>query len=155
MINTLKRTTLMVADAARSRSFYAGVLGFTPWYDNTVPVAPGMLPLPGDAGAQTRLIIMRAQDPRIGMIGLLQITAPEPAPRDRPAAPLRVGDVLFVVESGDVAAIAGAVEAHGGRLFAAPYDWSVPAQGTGSPKRLRTTSFFDPDGFFWEASQAL
>jgi catechol 2,3-dioxygenase-like lactoylglutathione lyase family enzyme len=136
MSNIVKRTTLIVRDAARSLEFYRDVLGLTVWYDDEVVLGGVTLPV-GARGDRTRLVVMRADDPLVGMVGLLQFTAP---PLPAPAAERRtlgIGDVVSVMQT-DVQAAPHAFEVRG---------------ADGTPLRMTTLSFWDPDGYFFEISQ--
>lgn len=150
MPNILKRTTLIVADAGRSLAFYRDLLGFSVWYDGEI-VLSGRGLAAGAAGDRTRLVIMQAADPVIGMIGLLQWVEPAlpaPPPRER----LGVGDVVFVMQGDDVAATHRRLVAAGARVFAEPHPFEV--QGAdGALLRMTSMSFWDPDGYFIELNQ--
>jgi catechol 2,3-dioxygenase-like lactoylglutathione lyase family enzyme len=149
--NVVKRTTLIVRDAGRSLAFYRDVLGMTVWYDDTIVLGGVTLPV-GARGDRTRLVIMRAQDPVIGMIGLLEFTEPRlPAPpEDRRG--LGIGDVVFVMQTDDVAALHERLRDAGARVHAAPHPFEVRG-ADGSLLRMSTVSFWDPDGYFFEANQ--
>ena len=75
MPNLVKRTTLIVRSVARSVAFYRDVLGFSVWYDDQIELS-GVGLAAGKRGDQTHLVIMKAADPVVGMIGLLEFTAP-------------------------------------------------------------------------------
>jgi catechol 2,3-dioxygenase-like lactoylglutathione lyase family enzyme len=75
MPTIVKRTTLIVRDLERSLAFYRDVLGFRVWYDDRI-VLSGIGLAAGAQGDRTRLVIVRAEDPVVGMIGLLQFTEP-------------------------------------------------------------------------------
>ena len=78
--NIIKRTTLFVRDIQVSRHWYEYVLGLTVWYDNEF-ILSGQGLAAGQAGDKTHLMILKCEDPVIGMIGLLQwIDPPMPAP---------------------------------------------------------------------------
>lgn len=151
MQNILKRTTLIVRDAGRSTRFYRDVLGFTVWYDDEI-VLGGIGLAAGKRGDRTRLIIMKAQDPVIGMIGLLQFTEPTlPAPgveRTR----LGIGDVVFVMQTDDVRAVHGRLVEWGARIHAEPHDFKVRG-ADGVEISMSTLSFWDPDGYFFEINE--
>ena len=151
MQNILKRTTLIVRDAERSRRFYVDVLGFEPWYDDEI-VLGGVGLAAGAKGDRTRLVIVRAQDPQIGMLGLLQFTEPSlPAPATERGR-LGIGDVVFVMQTDDVAEVHRRLEHWGARIHAAPHAFEVRG-ADGQLVRMTTVSFFDPDGYFFEVNQ--
>lgn len=151
MENVVKRTTLIVHDAGTSLRFYRDVLGMGVWYDDEI-VLSGRGLAAGRAGDRTRLVIMQAQDPVIGMIGLLQwVEPPLPAPaagRER----LGIGDVVFVIQSDDVLEAYRRLQGWGARIFAEPYEFRV--RGAGGEELVMTSiSFWDPDGYFYEMNQ--
>jgi catechol 2,3-dioxygenase-like lactoylglutathione lyase family enzyme len=149
--NILKRTTLIVADAERSLAFYRDLLGFGLWYDGEI-VLSGRGLAAGAAGDRTRLVIVKAADPVIGMIGLLQWVEPAlPVPVE-PRSRLGVGDVVFVMQGEDVAATHRRLVAAGARIFAEPHPFEVRG-ADGSLLRMTSMSFWDPDGYFIELNQ--
>lgn len=153
MPNVLKRTTLIVRDAERSLAFYRDVLGMTVWYDDEV-VLSGRGLAAGEPGGRTRLVIMQAQDPVIGMLGLLQFVDP---PLEAPAEGrerLAIGDVVFVVQADDVAAVRRCLGEHGARVHAEPHAFEVRG-ASGELIRMTSLSFWDPDGYFFEVNQRL
>lgn len=151
MNNVLKRTTLIVRDAERSLAFYRDVLGMTVWYDDEI-VLSGHGLAAGAPGDRTRLVIMQAQDPVIGMLGLLQFTSP---PLDAPARArqrLAIGDVVFVVQTDDVDAVWRRLVDWGARVHAAPHAFEVRG-ADGTLVRMTSLSFWDRDGDFFEVNQ--
>jgi hypothetical protein len=97
-------------------------------------------------------VILRAADPVIGMIGLLQWVEP---PLPVPAAPrtrLGIGDVVFVMQTDDVGEVHRRLEDWGARIHAAPHAFEVRG-ADGHLARMTTVSFFDPDGYFFEVNQ--
>lgn len=151
MSNVLKRTTLIVGDVARSMAFYRDVLGLTVWYDDEIILGGVSLPV-GQRGDRTRLVIMKSEDPVIGMLGLLQFTDP---PLPVPAAQrtrLGIGDVVFVMQTEDVEEVHGRLLAAGARVHAAPHEFSVRG-ADGAEVTMTTLSFWDPDGYFFEINE--
>ena len=148
MPNVLKRTTLIVADLERSLAFYRDLLGFSVWYDGEITLS-GQSLAAGRAGDRTRLVILRAQDPVIGMLGLLQWLEPSlPAPA-QPRSRLGVGDVVFVLQGDDVVGTHRRLVAAGARVFSGPHPFEVRG-ADGSLLRMTSISFWDPDGYFIE-----
>lgn len=150
MSTIVKRTTLIVRDLERALAFYRDVLGFAVWYDGEI-VLSGVGLAAGRAGDRTRLVIVKAQDPVVGMIGLLQFTAPElpaPPPRER----LGIGDVVFVMQTDDVHAVHDRARAFGARIHAAPHAFEV-AGASGERLSMTSLSVWDPDGYFIEVNQ--
>lgn len=150
--NIVKRTTLLVRDMAASKRWYEHVLGMTVWMD-TEFVLSGQGLAAGKAGDRTHLVIMRAKDPRIGMIGLLQwIDPPKPSPE--PPTAVDYGMPVFVVESRDAHEVARRARELGTRVHAEPRPWSTRGAG-GELRHLVGTSVFDPDGHFFECNQVV
>ena len=150
MPTIVKRTTLIVRDVRRSQAFYRDVLGFTTWYDDEIVISGRGLAA-GKAGDRTRLVIMRATDPVIGMIGLLQFVAdelPAPAPRER----LGIGDVVFVLSTDDVAGLYERARAFPARIYAEPHAYAVRG-ADGNLLRMTSMSVWDPDDYFLEINE--
>ena len=151
MENILKRTTLIVRDADASLRFYRDVLGLTVWYDGEI-VLSGRGLAAGAAGDRTRLVIMQARDPVVGMVGLLQwVEPPLPAPpgeRER----LGIGDVVFVMQTDDVREVYRRLQAAGARIFAEPHRFEVRGADEGMLE-MTSISFWDPDGDFIEMNE--
>jgi len=149
----VRRTTLVVRDIGRSVAFYRDALGLSVYYDSELELSGRVMPI-ASAGAKCHLVIMQADDPWIGMLGLMQVTdPPEPDPgpyRQR----LSIGDVAFVMASDDAHAVFERVRASGVQLIAEPEESSVPKPGGGEIHMI-TSSFFDPDGYFIEVNQRL
>jgi catechol 2,3-dioxygenase-like lactoylglutathione lyase family enzyme len=153
MHNVLKRTTLVVRDAQRSLAFYRDVLDMTVWYDDEI-VLSGHGLAAGGPGDRTRLVIMQAQDPVIGMLGLLQFIVPplEAPPVERQR--LGIGDVVFVMQTDDVDAVYRRLADGRARVHAAPHVFEVRG-ADGHLVRMTSLSFWDPDGYFFEVNQRM
>ena len=146
----VKRTTLIVRDVNRSVAFYRDVLRLSVWYDDEI-VLSGTGLAAGAKGDRTRLVIMKAQDPVIGMIGLLEFTEPrlpEPAPRTR----LGIGDTVFVLQGKDVASVHQRAIDFGARIHAAPHRFEVRG-ADGRMISMTSLSLWDPDDFFIEYNE--
>lgn len=146
----VKRTTLIVRDLARSVAFYRDVIGLSVWYDDTIELS-GVGLAAGKKGDQTHLVIMKSQDPIVGMIGLLEFTAPrlpEPPRRER----LGIGDVVFVMQGDDVAGVHRRALEFGARIHAAPHTFEVRG-ADGRQISMTSLSLWDPDDYFIEFNQ--
>jgi len=151
MNTILKRTTLIVRDLDRSLRFYRDVLGLTVWYDDHI-VLSGRGLAAGAAGDRTRLVIMRAADPLVGMIGLLQWEEPPLPPPARARERLGIGDVVFVLQTDDLQAVRSRLGAFGARIFAEPHRFEVRG-ADGQMLSMTSMSFWDPDGYFFDLNQ--
>jgi catechol 2,3-dioxygenase-like lactoylglutathione lyase family enzyme len=146
----VKRTTLIVRDLRRSISFYRDVLGLSVWYDDEI-VLSGVGLAAGSKGDKTRLVIMKADDPVIGMIGLLEFIEPrmpEPEPRTR----LGIGDTVFVMQGKDVDRVHRRAIDFGARIHAAPHRFEVRG-ADGRMISMTSLSLWDPDDFFIEFNE--
>ncbi|MFZ9652754.1 MAG: VOC family protein [Steroidobacteraceae bacterium] len=146
----VKRTTLIVRDLARSMAFYRDVLGMSVWYDDSIELS-GVGLAAGKKGDMTRLVIMQAQDPVVGMIGLLEFTAPrmpEPARRER----LGIGDIVFVMQGDDVEGVHRRAVEFGARIHALPHRFEVRG-ADGRQVAMTSLSLWDPDDYFIEFNQ--
>ena len=153
MANTIKRTTLIVRDVAISRRWYEDVMGMTVWMDTDFTLSGEGLAA-GKAGDVTHLTIMQANDPVIGMIGLLQwVDPPLPAPDEVPTS-VTYGSPTFVVEAEDARASYEAAKRLGTNIHSEPHEWSTRGHD-GRMKHFLSVSLFDPDGYFYECNQVL
>ena len=153
MKNIIKRTTLFVRDMETSKSWYKDVLGLKVWMDDIVTLSGTGMPA-GGVGDKVRLIIMKAEDPTIGMIGLLQWVDPElPAPEEIPKT-VTYGNPTFVLSSDDVEEIAKKASECGTHIHAGPTEWSIRGQN-GKMKYFLGLFLFDPDGYFYEINQLV
>jgi len=141
---------LIVRDLRRSISFYRDVLGLSVWYDDEI-ILSGVGLAAGSKGDKTRLVIMKADDPVIGMIGLLEFIEPrmpEPAPRTR----LGIGDTVFVMQGKDVDRVHRRAIDFGARIHAAPHRFEVRG-ADGRMISMTSLSLWDPDDFFIEFNE--
>ena len=153
MASTIKRTTLIVRDVAASQRWYEAVFGMTVWMDTDFTLSGEGLAA-GKAGDVTHLTIMQANDPKIGMIGLLQwVDPPLPAPDEIPTS-VTYGNPTFVVEAEDARASRDAAEKLGTHIHSDLHEWSTKGHD-GRIKHFLSCSLFDPDGYFYECNQVL
>ena len=152
MTTMVRRTTLLVRDLDASLAFYRDVLGLDVYYDNEITLTGELLPA-GDKGDVTRLVIVRGEDPVIGMIGLLQWIDPV-----KPAPPVDhtvgYGNPIFVLAVDDAAATHDRAKAHGCTIRAPLSETEYPG-ADGGVVRVRSVGLFDPDGHFFECNQRL
>lgn len=150
--NIIKRTTLIVRDMETSRRWYEHVLGMTTWLDTEFILSGEGIAI-GSKGDKTHLVILRAEDDKIGMIGLLQwLDPPLPAP-EIPTA-VNYGSPVFVVETDDAAELARRAEELGTRVHTRERRFTVTG-AKGETRHLLGTALFDPDGHFFECNQVL
>lgn len=153
MANTIKRTTLFVRDIEKSVQWYKEVMGMSVWLDTDFTLSGEGLAA-GKDGDLTHLTIMQANDPVIGMIGLLQwVDPPMPAPGAIPTS-VTYGNPTFVVEAEDALETWEAAKRLGTRVHSEPHEWSTRGHD-GRMKHFMSVSLFDPDGYFFECNQVL
>jgi len=137
----------------KSVEWYQEVLGMSVWMDTDFTLS-GVGLACGKAGDKTHLVIMQADDPKIGMIGLLQwVDPPLPAPDEIPTS-VTYGNPTFVVEAEDAKASHDAAARLGTHIHSAPHEWSVNGHD-GKTKHFLAVSLLDPDGYFYECNQVL
>jgi catechol 2,3-dioxygenase-like lactoylglutathione lyase family enzyme len=154
----VRRTTLLVEDIGRSIDFYQR-LGLTPWYDkssrDTDPGGViGAMDLPLTADPKIgRIVIMRGNDDRIGMIGLLGYERPPLANARGNLLGLGVGDVIIMVETDDINFVHNRLQETGARFHTPPERFEI----TNPDGSVRDTGYrmfvYDPDGHLIEVSE--
>lgn len=149
----LKRTTFLVPDVDIAADFYIHVFGMTKWYvSDKVAVHPAFPPAAAP-WAPCRLILLKAEDPTIGMLGFMQYhDQPFDAGVKKGRTRVQMGDPLLVWETKDVDGIYQRAKEKGATIIAPPTDWEVPGFNDGPPIKLRTTSMFDPNGIYMEVN---
>jgi catechol 2,3-dioxygenase-like lactoylglutathione lyase family enzyme len=147
-LNIVRRTTLIVRSLERSVAFYRDVLGFSVWYDDDI-VLSGVGLAAGKRGDRTHLIIMQAEDPHIGMIGLLEFTDPPLPPPAQRRSRLGIGDIVFVMQGPDTQATYERAVRFGARIHAPPHRFEVRG-ADGRALSMTSLSLWDPDDYFIE-----
>jgi len=151
----LRRTTFVVPDAAQAAKFYESVFGWTRFYDHSLVAKAGFPPV-GPNDEPVKLVLLKAEDPKVGMVGFLQYLNPPfdtavPVNRSK----VRMGEAILVVQTDDVDAVHARALAAGANVCTPPTTWEVPSHDGSSVIRLRTMSMFDPTGVYSEINQHL
>lgn len=155
MANLLRRTTFIVADAQRAASFYETVFGWTRFYDHSLIAKAGFPPV-GPRDEPVKLVLLKAEDPLVGMLGFLQyVDAPFDTAVLTCRTKVRMGEPILVIQTDDVLGIHARAAAAGATISTPPKDWEVPSHDGKSVIRLRSMSMFDPDGIYSEINQHL
>lgn len=148
----LRRTTFLVPDAEAAANFYVEVFGWTRWYDQELSVDRRFPPAAPD-GARAHLVLIQAEDPRIGMLGLMQYLDP---PFDTAVKSGRsrvsMGEAILVIETKDPDGIHERAKARGATIVTPPVDWEVPRNDGQGVFKLRGMSMFDPNGIYMEVN---
>ena len=152
MKNIIRRTTLKVRDIQKSYEFYTELLGMETYYNNEVTVENDLLP-GTKAGDKIHLIILKAQDPVIGMIGLLKPIDPQeefpPLEFD-----FKYGSSVFVVGVDDVEELYQKALKFGAKMRA-PLSETIYPGADGNDVHVKSLGLYDPDGHFMECNQRL
>ncbi len=151
-----RRVTLMVSRMEPALAIYRDILGMETHYDQEVEVSVPGAP-PGSPRTPARLVILKCNDPYIGMLGLMELLGDSaPAARPRPAdAPLGPGEAVFVMQHENVeVAYEKLKEIEGVRILSKP-EVSDFKRGDGGVMHVEGLRFFDPDGYFIDLNQVV
>jgi len=141
-ISPMVRSALFVGDLEKSRAFYRDVIGLDEtWFEGelTDGNAHELLGMP--AGSATRACILKAPGPAWGMVGLFEISRPEPPPVHRTQESINQGETCLVFYSADLDPVTAALRAGGHHILCAPVRLRIGAQ-----LKQREMCFRDPDG---------
>ena len=157
---SVRRTTLLVEDIERSIDFYQR-LGLTRWFERSSRdtdeggvIGASELPLTADPRIG-RIVVMRGNDDRIGMIGLLGYSRPPLANARGNLVGVGVGDVIIMIETDDINFVYNRLQETGARFHAPPerFENNNP---DGSVKDAGYRMFvYDPDGHLIEVSEVV
>jgi catechol 2,3-dioxygenase-like lactoylglutathione lyase family enzyme len=149
----VRRVTLIVRNMENSLKLYRDVVGMKVNYDAVVETSGVALPA-GVPGAKARLVLLNANDPWVGWVGLMEWTTPPLA--DPGAYPKRMGPggVVIVMNTDDVDGRCERARSVAGVTFTAEARMQEYAGRNGGPPiRVRGCNFFDPDGILIEMNQ--
>lgn len=152
----IRRTTIIVRDMETSLKLYRDALGMKVNYDAGMNVSsPGFAQ--GGPPRPIRLVLLNANDPWIGWIGLIQYTDNPNRPRVRVPRVLGPGSHIIVAAVADAQkACDAAVLAPGVRMMSPIKVSEYPARTQGGPPiRVLGCQFFDADGAYLELNQTL
>lgn len=153
----VRRTTLVVENLERSIDFYQRI-GLTKWYDKATTrdgpegvIGAEDLPLTEDP-REGRIVIMKGNHDRVGMIGLLGYDHPPLASAKSNLMGIGTGDMIFMIEVGDIQGAYSRLQQIGTRFHRTPYKYRVlnPDGSTNSGTRMFA---YDPDGRLVEIAQ--
>ena len=154
----VRRTTLLVEDIGRSMDFYQR-LGLTLWFeklsrdtDDDGVIGSAELPLTADPKIG-RIVIMRGNDDRNSMIGLLGYERPPLANARGNIMGVGVGDIIIMIETDDINFVYNRLQETGARFHSPPERFET----TNPDGSLRDTGYrmfvYDPDGHLIEVSE--
>ncbi|MGD2129019.1 MAG: VOC family protein [Lysobacterales bacterium] len=151
-----RRVTIRVNQIEPALAVYRDILGMQVHYDEEIVVSGKAMPAPAP-NARARLVVLKCNDPEVGMLGFLQYL--EPSPNEGEPLPPGTGDrqgaTLFVMQNENVEEtcqkLAGAA---GVKIFAEPHVTELP-RGDGGVLKVLGASFFDPNGYLVELNQVI
>ena len=150
----VRRATIIVRDMENSLRLYRDVVGMEVNYDTVVETSGVALPA-GEPGAKARLVLLNANDPWVGWIGLMEWLDP-PIPAGSYPKRMSPGGVVLVMNTDDVEGRCAAAKAVPGVTFTAePRHQTYPGRNGGPEIRVMGCNFFDPDGILIEMNQIL
>jgi len=137
------RAALMVSDLEQSREFYTGVLGLSEVYSEGVAQGGNMHSLLGMPGSvTTRTCVLKvAGKPAYGMIGLFEVTNPQPPPMQRNLSGSNLGELCIVFYCDDLDPVHAEAQRRGLTILSPP----VPLRVRGHVKQ-REMTLRGPDG---------
>lgn len=147
----VRRVTLVVRDIERSLAVYRDAIGLRVVYDQLIGAGTGS---DGKATPPTiRLVLLRANDDFIGLIGLMQRLDDAPPPPPDPPQRARAGQPILVINAKDLETRFPKLAATAGvKVSTAPTPIEYPAPGGGTIPVL-FSAIWDPDGFFVELNE--
>ena len=150
----VRRATIIVRDMEKSLALYRDVIGLQVNYDTTVQTSGVALPA-GEPGATARLVLLNANDPWVGWVGLMEWVDPAIPAGDYPKR-MGPGDVVLVLNTDDVPGrCARAKQVPGVTFTAEARLQTYPGRNGGPEIRVMGCNFFDPDGILIELNQIL
>jgi catechol 2,3-dioxygenase-like lactoylglutathione lyase family enzyme len=147
----VRRVTLVVRDVDRSLAVYRDAIGLQVVYDQLIGggTGPDGKPKP----PTIRLVLLRANDDFVGLIGLMQRLDDTPPPPPEKPQRARAGQSILVINAKDLDTRFPKLAATPGVTVAtAPTPVEYPAPGGGTIPVL-FSAVWDPDGFFVELNQ--
>jgi catechol 2,3-dioxygenase-like lactoylglutathione lyase family enzyme len=151
----LRRTTLVVRDANASLKIYRDALGLVSTYDHVIRT-PASATTDAASEKSRRLVLLRANDDYVGVLGLLQYYKPALAPRPAKDDTLSPGDMVMVFNTKDLQAKFEKVKAAPGvRIAEAPHPVTYPSYDGKSVINVMFSSFYDPVGNYVELNEIL
>ncbi len=148
----LRRTTLVVRDIDLSLQFYRDALGMQVIYDNLITTPRGADP--DEAERALRLVLLRANDHYVGVLGLLQYFRPIKETVDLAGTAFMEGTIVMVFNLDDLdGSFARATALPGVVVLDEPAPVSYPSYDGEGTIDVIVSSLQDPDGFTVELNQ--
>ncbi len=150
----LRRTTLVVRDIDKSLPLYRDTLGFKVIYDEKIGPGPGSDGKPQPPSV--RLVLLRANDDFVGVLGLMQrlkVDTPPPPPVFQKAQP---GGLILVINVADLdQRFARVRDTPYVKIAEEPSRMEYPAPGGQGTIPVLFSAIWDADGNFIELNKIL
>ena len=150
----VRRTTLLVHDAAVSVAFYRDILGFEVWYESDGIISGTGLPVvDAEIGEPTKFVIMKGKDSYMGMIGLLQYGNPKTHDRLTESPEMRAGDFILMIEMSGIDDVVEALTARKHPIYKLPKTSRI--KSVTDEWDAKVMYLLDPDGHMIELTERL
>ncbi|TQV81232.1 VOC family protein [Exilibacterium tricleocarpae] len=148
----VRRTTFIVKDAGASLPLYRDALGMKVIYDQVLESGD---PKDTENYKKRRLVLLRANDDFIGVLGLLQYMAPvKPEHRDRFDVPVP-GDPIVVINADNLQQVWPKVVAVPGLEVISPPERIEYPRASGGTIAVMQSMIRDPNGYWIEINKIL
>jgi catechol 2,3-dioxygenase-like lactoylglutathione lyase family enzyme len=150
----LRRTTIVVRDIEKSLAVYRDALGMTVEYDQVLN-SPNLGRANSDGVNRSRLVLLKANNNYIGMLGLWQFLDPSPADK-RPveAADFTPGKIVLLFHATDQErAFAAAAAVPGVKVVSPPTPRRYPSPA--GDIEVSVSMLVDPDGHVIELNKSI
>lgn len=143
----LRRTTLLVRDLEASLALYRDAIGMEVTYDQIITSRDGT--------SQSRLVLLKANDERIGMLGLWQLEdASDSPPPDVPETGFETGEIVLLFNTPELDTVFPAAAAVPGvTVMSEPTYREYP--GDGVTYEVMVSMLRDPDGHIVELNRRI
>jgi len=142
----LRRTTLLVRDMDRSLAFYEGALGLEKYYDQMITSRDGL--------RQSHLVLLRANDPNIGVLGLWELEDAASAPAPVTSQDWGPGEIVLLFNTSQLDTVFPAAAASEGVTVISPPTYRE-YPGDGVTFEVMVSMLRDPDGHIVELNNRL
>lgn len=143
----LRRTTLLVRNLEASLALYRDAMGMEVAYDQIITSRDGT--------SQSRLVLLKANDDRIGMLGLWELeNAGDAPPPDVPETGFRTGEIVLLFNTPELDTVFPAAAAVPGvTVMSEPAYREYP--GDGVTFQVMVSMLRDPDGHIVELNHLI
>jgi len=142
----LRRTTLLVRDMEASLAFYEDALGLEKYYDQIITSRDGT--------SRSHLVLLRANDPNIGVLGLWELENAADAPPPDFTDDWVPGEIVLLFNTSELDAVfPRAAATPGVTVMSEPALREYP--GDGITYRVMVSMLRDPDGHIVELNRRL